>query len=484
MPRSSNKDRLDPAMRKLIWILILGPIAALLDVTIVNVAIESLTRELHTSVATIQWVNTGYMLAMGMVMPLSGWSVARFGGKRMWLVALALFLLGSMLSGAAWNVASLIAFRVVQGVGGGLMFPIQQTLLVQAAGRAQVGKLMATISLPAVVVPILGPVIGGFILSNLDWRWIFFVNAPICLVALALAWYGLAATEKTPGKPLDILGLGLLSPALVAILFGLSQAGHRGFDDAVVVVPLVIGVILLAGFAFHALRVRGEPIVDLRLFRKRSFAVSGIMFFLSGLGFYGSLLLLPLYYQQIRGLDALATGLMLVPQGIGALLARGPVGRMSDSIGPRPVVLSGVLLSTVGTVFFAFAGPNTSYVLLGAALILIGIGRGAAPVAVMAAAMQGLSRPEIPHASSATRIMQQIGGAFGTAVFAVILQRQLAGVAATEHATAFNNTFWWTIGFTVLSFIPALFYPRPARQEPTEPATPPANAPSTSKQVS
>jgi len=242
-------------------------------------------------------------------------------------------------------------------------------------------------------------------------------------------------------------------------------------------------VALLAVFVVHALRVREEPIIDLKLFRKRSFAVSGVMFFLSGLGFYGSLLLLPLYYQQIRGLDALATGLMLVPQGIGALFARGPVGRMSDSIGPRPVVLGGVLLSTVGTVAFAFAGPDTSYVLLGAALILVGIGRGAAPVAVMAAAMQGLSRPEIPHASSATRIMQQIGGAFGTAVFAVILQRQLADAGATGHASAFNNTFWWTIGFTVLSFIPALFYPRPARPEPAAPAPSSADARSGSRQA-
>ncbi|GAA2156497.1 MDR family MFS transporter [Actinomadura napierensis] len=465
--RTAAPEPLDPALLKLAGILVAGAIAPLLDSTIVNVAIARLGHDLHAPVATIQWVITAYLLALGMAIPLTGWAEGRFGARRMWLSSLGLFLLGSVLCGLAWNVASLIAFRVVQGVGGGLMMPVMQTLLMRAAGGRQIGRLMAAISMPALVGPILGPVIGGLIAGNASWRWIFYVNVPLCLAALALAWRGLPDTPPRGGTKPDITGMLLLSPALAALIYGLSQV-NGGFGCPSVLVPLAAGALLLAAFTVHALRTPSEPAIDLRLFRKRTFAASAALLFLSGLSLFGAMLLLPLYYQQVRGHGVVEAGLLLAPQGLGSLLVRTRLGALTDRLGPRPVVLACLVLTVLGTLPFAVAGPDAGEWLLGASLVVRGAGLGGVTLAVMTAAYQGLGPAEIPHASSATRIIVQIGGSFGAAVLAVVLQRQLAGGAAPS--TAYAHTFWWSLAFTALAAAPALTLAGPGQIRDSEPA--------------
>jgi EmrB/QacA subfamily drug resistance transporter len=467
-------DRLDPALIRLAVILLVGGIAPFLDTTIVNVAIAAVGHGLNAPVSAVQWVLTGYLLSFAMVVPLSGWALARFGGRATWMFSLAVFLAGSALCGAAWNIGSLIAFRIVQGVGGGMMVPIMMTLLVQAAGGRNLGRLMSTVSLPVVIVPVLGPVVGGLIVGSLSWRWIFYVNVPVCLIGLVLAWRGIgpaparAAGSAPPGR-LDVVGLALLSPGLAAILYGLAQvATHGGFGRPAVLIPAGAGLAAVGLFVAHALRLRRKaaapgqvvPILDLRLLRSRSFTGSAILMFVFGLSLFGAMFLLPLYYQEVRGASALSAGLLLAPQGLGTLLPRLLTGRLTDRLGPRPVVLGGTLIATLGTVPFALAGAHTSELLLSLALVVRGAGLGAAAIAVMAAAYEGLAPAEIPHASSATRITQQVGGAFGASVLAVILQGQLAAHAAAGRvaatAGAFGTAFWWCLGLTVLGLAPAL----------------------------
>lgn len=463
MVMNEAQAKLDPALVRLIVILLLGAIPSLLDTTIVNVAIDTIGRDLHTTVSAIQWIITGYLLSFAMVIPLSGWVLARFGGRAAWLFALTVFLVGSVLSGAAWNIGALIGFRVLQGVGGGLMMPLLTTLITQSAGVRQLGRLMAAVSLPVAVVPILGPVVSGLIISNVSWRWIFYVNVPICLAGLALAWRGLPGRQRQqPGSAirpsLDIIGLVLLCPALVALLYGLAQVSAAGgFAHPRVLIPLLAGAALLAAFFWHALRMAGEPLVDLRLFRSRAFTGASGLMFLAGLSIYGAMLLLPLYFQEARGYSALIAGLLLVPQGIGSILPRTIVGRLTDRLGPRPVSLVGIVLTAAGTVPFALANSRTSDVLLVAALVVRGAGLGAATIALMAGAFQGLSEAQIPHASSATRIVQQVGGAFGAAVLVVILSGQARqGGGLNGLTVAFDHTFWWCVGFSALAVLPAL----------------------------
>ncbi|MER6815339.1 MDR family MFS transporter [Spirillospora sp. NPDC000708] len=450
-------ERLDPALLRLAGILITGAIAPLLDSTIVNVAIGRLGRDLHAPVAEIQWVVTAYLLALAMAIPLTGWAEGRFGARRVWLSALGLFLLGSVLCGLAWNVGSLIAFRVLQGAGGGLMTPVMQTLLMRAAGGRQIGRLMAAISMPALVGPILGPVVGGLVAGHAGWRWIFYVNVPVCLVAFVLAWRGLPSTAPRGAARPDLTGILLLSPALAALVYGFSQA-NAGFGRPGVIAALAAGAVLLAAFVVHALRTPSEPAIDLRLFRKRTFAASASLLFLSGLSLFGAMLLLPLYYQQVRGHSVVVAGLLLAPQGLGSLLVRTRLGALTDRLGPRPIVLTGLVLTVLGTLAYAEAGPRTSEWLLGASLAVRGAGLGGVTLAVMTAAYQGLGQDEIPHASSATRVIVQVGGSFGAAVLAVVLEHQTSGGAAPS--TAYAHAFWWSLAFTALAFVPALFLGR------------------------
>jgi EmrB/QacA subfamily drug resistance transporter len=461
---TTAEARIDPALRGLIWVLVLGALAPALDTTIVSVALDTLGRALHTSIATSQWTITGYLLAMGMAMPVTGWLAERFGGKRMWLCSLTVFLVGSALSGAAWNAGSLIVFRVIQGVGAGLMMPIVTTLLVQAAGPKRLGGMMAIAMLPIVVVPIFGPVVGGLIINNLSWRWIFYVNVPVCLTAMVLAWRAMPASTPAQHKhPLDVLGLALLSPGLALLIYGLSRAtGHGGFGGTAALAPLTAGLGLTAAFVIHAMHRRQRPLINLSVLRVPSYAASVSVLFLAGLSVYGPLLLLALYYQQVQGRSALVTGLLLAPQGIGSLLPRGIAGTLTDRIGPRPVVLTGLALAALGTLAFTQAGPTTNQWLLAGSLFVRGAGLAPVTIAVMAGAFRGIPPAEVPDASSTTRIVQQVGGSFGAAVLAVILAHQLlsrgaATAAAAGHA--FNTAFWWAIGLGLLAFIPALLLP-------------------------
>ena len=332
------------------------------------------------------------------------------------------------------------------------------------------GRLMATVSLPVVVVPIFGPIVGGLIISNASWRWCFFVNVPICLAGLALAWRGLPSARAAGGRPhLDLPGLLLLPPALVALLYGLARVSSSGGFGAAVIISLGAGVALLAGYVVHALRSSGAPLVDLRLLRARGFAGASSLMFVAGLSIYGAMLLLPLYFQQVRHDSALSAGLLMVPQGVGSLLPRTMAGRLVDKAGPRLVVVAGMLVAAAGTVPFALAGPHTNVIVLGAALVVRGAGMGTATIAVMAGAFQGLRSDEVPHASSVTRIMQFLGGSFGAAVLvAVILGPQAASHAAAGPAglaAAYDTTFWWCVAFTAAGLLPALLLPGRARQQ-------------------
>jgi EmrB/QacA subfamily drug resistance transporter len=488
---------LDRALWRLASVVVLGTIMSILDTTIVNVAIETLGRELDASLSTIQWVATGYLLALATVIPMTGWVMERFGGKRAWMTSVTLFLAGSALCGLAWNSSSLIAFRVLQGFGGGMIMPIGQAILAQAAGPQRMGRVMSVIGVPTLLGPILGPVIGGLIIDNASWRWIFFVNVPVGVVALVLAARVLPGVEarETPAR-LDLQGLFLLSPGLAALVYALSEVGiEGGFGGARVIVAAVAGVVLLVLFARHASGGHGA-LIDLDLFRDRAFAAASGTVFIFGVSLFGAMLILPLYYQIARGESALDAGLLLAPQGLGAAMAMPIAGRLTDSLGAGRIVPFGVVVALVGTGAYTQLGGATSYTFLAVALWVRGIGLGMTMMPAMAAAYQTLSRAAVPRATTAINIIRTIGGSFGTAILSVVLERRIsanlpsagggslgtirgaAGGAplpprvADPLAHAFGQTFWWALGLTALALIPAYFLPRhpPVRAGAAEPA--------------
>jgi len=469
-PVNPKVEKLDPKVVKTALILIVGAMAVIFDTTIVSVALHTLALKMHTSVSTIQWVTTGYLLALGIAVPLSTWGLQWLGGKRLWMFSLAVFLVGSVGSSLAWNVGSLIGWRVVQGIGGGLMLPVMTTLIFQAAGGKSLGRLVTWVAMPALLGPVLGPLLGGAILTHLSWRFMFWVNVPFCVVGLLLAWRYMAAdapvktASVAPRVRLDIPGLLLIAPGTSVVLLGLANAGTAaGFGHADVIIPLVIGVALLVAFAGYALR-RAHPLVEIRLLAKRSVASSSAVLFFSGFSLYGALLLMPLYYQDVRGTTALAAGVMLVPQGVGALLSRLVAGSNIDRFGPRLFALAGFAIVAAATVPFALAGPHTSAWLLALWMAIRGFGLGAVTMPVMVAGYIGLDKKQIPHSSVLTRTSQQLGGSFGTAVLAVILAGAIAAHPATL-ADAFHVAFWWSVGFSAVAVLLSLWLPGAQRAQ-------------------
>lgn len=463
-PVSADPGRMDPVVLRMAITLIVGALGVVFDTTIISVALDDLARGFDTSLTTIQWVGTGYMLAVFMTIPLAGWAQSRLGGRRLWVIALGGFLAGSILSALAPNAASLIAFRLVQGLAGGIMMPLMYTLLMQAAKGRNIGKVMAVITVPTALGPILGPVLGGLILYLADWRWLFLINIPFCLVGIWLAWRNLPDDRPAIDRShvrLDTVGLLLLCPGSGALLYGLSWVdGTSAFASARVLMPLLAGLALVGGFIVWALTRASAPLVDVRMFRHRSVASSSALLFLGGISLFGSMMLLPLYFQQVRGATPLGAGLLLIPQGVGALVARGLAGKHMDRVGPRVVALVAFGFVAASSVPFAFVAPDTSEVLLMAALLVRGIALGAAMIAPMGAAFVGLEHGQIPDASMITRVAQQLGGAVGVAILIVILQRNVGDAHAPGAlAAGFDHAFWWCVAFTACAIPLCLLLP-------------------------
>lgn len=465
-------DALDPAFLRMAGVLLLALLMALLDETIVNVGVKTLSSEFGSPLATIQWVTAGYLLAVAVATPFAGWAVDRFGGRAMWLAAVSLFVLGSFLSGIAWSAESLIAFRVVQGLGGGMIVPVVQTVLATSAGPSRVAKAMALISIPLTLGPILGPVVGGVLVDTVSWRWMFLINLPIGIVALFLALRTLPRETHSgrPGEALDVLGLVLLSPGFAALVFGVTTAAHTGdAGSAKVLGSLGLGVVLLVGYVVHALRTAKSPLIDVRMFANRGFTMAVVTMFFVGAVANTLLFLTPLYYQQSRGFGALHAGLLLIPSGV--LGAAGAItsGKTASKVTARLTSTVGMALAALGTLVFTQAGPDTNSALLSVALGLTGFGIGLTAPGTMAFMYQTVGEANAPRATSALFIFNQIGGALGIAVVALTVQQRL-GDSGGHPASAYAGTYVAVIVFALVAALAALWLPGAFRASAPAPA--------------
>jgi EmrB/QacA subfamily drug resistance transporter len=479
-PSAAQAPVLTHEILTLAAVVVLGAIMTVLDATIVNVALPTLGREFGTSIATIQWVTTAYLLAFASVIPLTGWASQRLGAKELWLLSLALFTVGSLLAGLSWSIGALVAFRVVQGVGGGMLMPLGQTILAQAAGPQRMGRVMSIVGVPLLLAPIVGPLIGGALVGAVSWRWIFFVNLPVSAAAFLLAIRLLPRLPRRRQVKLDRLGVVLLPTGIALCLWGLAELGQRGTLAAPApLAALLLGLALVGSFVVHALRT-SEPLLDVRLFGRRGFAAAAATNLTLGVALFGVALLLPLYLQIIRGRSPIETGLLLIPQGLGAAIAIGIAGALTDRLGARRVVPVGIALALAGTFGYTQISVDSVYWYLSGALFLIGAGLGATITPSMAAAFQDLRHAEIPGATSAINVVQRVAASLGTALLAVTLQRAIAanlygfhggiGEAAAlarhdpQHAApaiadAFGTTFWVAFALTAAALVPALLLP-------------------------
>jgi EmrB/QacA subfamily drug resistance transporter len=458
-----ENEAIPPGIIKICLIMMVGIIAPAMDATIVDVALQTIGTEMKTSISVVQWIATAYILAMGITVPLAGWLDNRFSIKKIYIIALIIFFAGSILSALSWNIQSLVVFRIIQGSGAGILLPTLQSAIIQYAWGQKLGSLMAIIGVPMLIVPILGPVIGGFIVNSLPWRWIFYVNIPICIIALLLTFYLPKTAPINDKQRPDIIGMLLSSAFFILFVLAISEISPSGgtFVISSFMIPLVMGSICLIIFIIYSLKTKEEPAIDIRLYKLTSFSASSILFFTSAIISTGTLLILPLFFQEVKGENSFIAGLMLAPQGIGMILTRGIAGKLTDRIGARYVVIAGLIIVAAGTVPFLFAGTETNTVFLIAAMLIRGAGLGAVTIPIMASVYDELKQEEITHGTIVTRILQQIGGAFGTAILTVQYQLYLPGgtVSPESASTALHFVFAWSVGFTLISIIPALLLP-------------------------
>jgi EmrB/QacA subfamily drug resistance transporter len=463
---TAPSSRIEPHVWRIASVVVLGSIMSILDTTIVNVALETLGRDLHATLSDIQWVLTGYMLSLGAVIPVTGWAARRFGARNLYILSLALFTVSSILCGLAGSTSELILFRVLQGLGGGMLLPVGQMMMASAAGPQRMGRIMGITAIPVMLAPIIGPTLGGVIVDNVTWRWIFFVNVPIGAIALIAALRVLPRDHHEGKKePLDIVGLFLLALGVPLVTYGLAEIGATGqFTSPRVVPPIIAGVVLIALFAVHALRT-ARPLLDLRLYRRATYASASVAMFCLAAALFGGMILIPLYWQQIRHESALETGLLMAPMGIGMVLVLPLVGRLADRIGGGPLALVGVTLTAVATIPFGFIGAHTPIAYLAGAMVIRGMGVGLGFMPAMTAAFASLQRSELPDATPQMNVLQRIGGSIGTAVLAVVLQRALAGSTSVEEAAgAYGTAFWWSVAITAAAIIPCIVLVRAERR--------------------
>jgi EmrB/QacA subfamily drug resistance transporter len=434
-------DQLDRNVLLVAGVVVLGAIMSILDITVVSVALETFQREFDATAAEVAWTMTGYTLALASVIPLTGWAADRFGTKRLYLLAVALFTAGSVLCATATSLEMLVLFRVLQGLGGGMLMPLGMTILTRAAGPERVGRVMAVLGIPMLLGPIFGPILGGALIDSASWHWIFLINLPIGIAAIAYARVVLPKDEVEPSETFDWLGMLLLSPGLAAFLYGVSSIPEHGTAMAAeVLVPMVLGAALIIAFVPWALNRRNlHPLVELRLFKNRNMTVAVIAMMLFAIAFFGASLLFPLYFIQVRGEDALGAGLLLAPQGIGAMITMPIAGILADRIGPGKIVLTGISVITVGMAMFTQIEADTSYPYILGALFVMGLGMGGTMMPIMTAALATLTAHNVARGSTLLNITQQVAASMGTALFSVILTNELKDKESVAVAGALES---------------------------------------------
>lgn len=504
-------DKIDGAVLKVAGVVVLGAIMSILDITVVNVALPTFQADFASGgeplpYSTVAWTVTAYTLALATVIPLTGWAADRFGTKRLYMTALLLFTAGSVLCAMASTIEALIAFRVIQGLGGGMLMPLGMTIMTKAAGPARMGRLMAILGVPMLLGPIFGPILGGWLIENYSWHWIFLINLPIGAAALIYAWRVLPSDRPEPSESFDWVGMALMSPGLALFLYGISSIPGEGtFFSSKVIIPGTLGLIMVAGFVVWSFR-PAHPLLDLRLFTNRNLTVSTITMFLFAAAFFGGLLLVPTYFQQVRGESALDAGWLMAVQGLGAMITMPIAGSLVDKLPVGRIVPFGLAAIIGGMFALTQITATTSYWYILPVLFVMGLGMGGTMMPLMTSALKTLTSHEVARGSTLLNISQQIASSIGVAIMSVVLTNGLnndpllkasrafgeatAGVtdpaqigtiaarfpevaallargqealmAAVDEAmaSAFATTFWVAAILLSLTLIPAWFLPR------------------------
>jgi len=419
-------------------VLALGLLMAILDATIVSVVLPQIAAAFHTTEEAITWVATGYFLANAAIIPIVGYISDRIGAKTVFLIALGLFTVGSALCAFAPNQQTLIAFRALQGIGGGALLPVAMAIIFRLFSPTERAGAMSLLMVPLLLGPAFGPVLGGYLATNFSWNAIFTINLPIGVVAFILAALVLRGrkddqeangTGETAGQGFDVLGLLLSMGGFATLVYGISLAGTNGWSDSTVITYLVIGGVLLMAFMIVELLVK-DPVIDIRLFRSYTFSMANLLIWTTTAVLFGSIFLLPFFFENVEGLSAMTTGEIIISQGLA--MATGIVisGRLYNLVGPRILSVIGAVIVAVSMYGFTNLTTTTTGADVQIWLILRGLGLGLVGVPLQTVGVAVVSNRQMAKATSLMSSTKTVFGAVGVSVLTTYLTQR-----ATAHAT-------------------------------------------------
>ncbi len=404
-----------------------GTFMELIDTTVVNVALPHIAGSLSAGVDESTWVLTSYLVSNAIMMPLAAWLAGAVGRRRLLMVCLTVFTISSMACGAAPTLASLIFFRVIQGAGGGALQPLSQAILFESFAVEERGMAMAVYGVGAIVAPIIGPLLGGWITDNLNWRWAFYINLPVGIVALATTALFIFDPDYLRARKsgrMDFLGVGLLVVGIGALQIVLDK-GERDdwFSSAFIVRLSVVALVALAALVYWELKTR-RPFVDLRLFKDRNFASGVTVFFFFRFVLYGSMVLLPLFLQTLMGYDATLAGEVMAWGGVSAMMMMPLTGRLCNRVDNRWLSILGLLIGAWATYLMSRFNVQIDYATAQWPRFLQGLGIGMTFVALTNLTMGHISREKMGNATGIYNLLRNLGGSFGIAVVTTLLSRR------------------------------------------------------------
>jgi EmrB/QacA subfamily drug resistance transporter len=431
---------------------IVGLFMTIIDGTIVNVALPTLAREFGVSSTDIEWVSVAYLLALAAIIPAAGWLGDRFGTKRMFFIALAIFVIASGLCGAAPNLLSLVVFRVLQGLGAGLITPIGSAMLFRAFPLEQRSTATVGVLSVAVVAPAIGPVLGGILVDNTSWRWIFYVNLPIGALGLVLALLWLREERLETESRLDVRGLVLSATGVTLLIYTLSTGPENGWLSVATLTTGLIGVVAIAALITVELRI-DDPMLQLRLFSNRLFRQVNIAASMVYAGFFGWIFVLPLYMQTLRGLSATQSGLVQAPQAVAVFIVSNLLGkRVYRLVGPRRLMIIGSAATALFTGGFVFVDLDTPLSLIATGSFLRGAAVGMVFVSIQTAVYASISNDQTARATSLFISQRQIAFAGGVALAASVIAAKISSVGG-DDAPAIDRLPAYQWGFLVMGLV-------------------------------
>jgi DHA2 family lincomycin resistance protein-like MFS transporter len=435
-----------PAGATLVIALLVGSaFVMILNETIMSVALPALIADLGITVGTAQWLTSGFLLTMAVVIPITGFLLQRFPPRRVYLASMLLFSTGTLVSALAPGFPVLLAGRIVQAAGTAVMVPLLMTTVLRLVPPERRGTTMGTITIVIAVAPAVGPTLSGVILTALGWRWMFWIVLPIALVALAAGARWLRVAAEVRPVPLDLASVGLAALGFGGLVFGLSSVGEAARGHALVTpwLPTVVGVVALAVFVARQLRLQsaGNALLDLRPFGHRPFVVAMVLVVLSMMSLFGVLILLPLYLQDVLRLSAFATGLAVLPGGLAMGLLGPVVGRLYDRLGPRRLVIPGAVVLTVALWAFTTLGAGSPLWEIVAFHVVLVLGISLMLTPLMTDALGRLPRHLDSHGSAIMATIQQVAGAAGTALFITVMSVAATGEAAGTDVAGARAAF-------------------------------------------